>query len=170
MNPKFVIRLNNDKSLYYTTDINAISPLWYSIPCNLNNVSFTLIDISISNGKLCGIKTGNDVVYSDTYTNPTWISMNKKLSQAQIEYNVSYSNYVIIGVYEGVIYYTEKNFTNPIWKSLPNPKQFGFWGSETATKYITIRDTWVYAINQDDNLFNGSVPYNSITNTWSNSQ
>jgi len=105
-----VCGVNSGDAIYCADENIETNPNWFQVPGGLQNVS-------VSNGRLYGTNSGNNIYYADNYKNAQWAQVPGGLKQVSLDGKAN----VVVGVNSGdAIYYADQNIQDrPNWTQVP---------------------------------------------------
>jgi hypothetical protein len=140
-----VVGVNRNQDIFYANKNIEFNPNWTPIPGKLTN-------IAVSNGKLYGVNSVNQVYYNNDYISGNWVNVpNISLIQVSLD---GYNN-VVMGVNSANdIYYADQNIysNNPNWTKI-NGK----------LSWVSISNGQVYGTNSEGNIYYAN---NYKTGNW----
>lgn len=132
-NKNVVCGVNSSDAIYCADENIETNPNWFQVPGGLQNVS-------ISNGRLYGTNSGNNIYYADNYKNAQWAQIPGGLKQVSLDGKAN----VVAGVNSGDgIYFADQNIqNNPNWRQAPG-----------ALINVSVSNGQLYGCNRDNNIF-----------------
>lgn len=93
--------------------------------------------MSISNGKLYGVNSNDDIFFTNNYRYPNWKQVNGKLKQVDMNGNF------LCGVNSAdIIFCADNSLDNPQWVSV-----------QGRLKYVSVNNRKLYGANSADNIW-----------------
>ena len=128
-----VCGVNSGDAIYCADDNIESNPNWFQVPGGLQNVS-------VSNGRLYGTNSANNIYYADNYKNAQWAQVPGGLKQVSLDGKSG----VVVGVNSGdAIYYADQNIqNNPNWTQVPG-----------ALINVSVSNGQLYGCNRGNNIY-----------------